>query len=315
MISCATRRRVEALASTVSRLRVDFTTLLFPNLKADTNRQADRHSGPASHPPVPAAGRPPRALAGVPGAVTGSPGRTSRAHRRGGRRAEPRKPAHRPRGRRTPHRTRPAGAPRRRTHGERGRLLHGGVRRCRVRPESSGPSRDRDPHRAHVPGRPARGQRRRTRRPRAGQRGAPAGRNRVLGCLYPLPELTLSPAWVLDFRSPLPLHPGRLRQLAPFLSRGPRRSRGCSWLPSRPRQACLWAGAGGRLGVGVERTWRSDEPLTRIVVVGVDEGRGQLESALRSCLLTEDDVATGGTVWEVSSDGLEPWLGPVRQGP
>lgn len=65
----------------------------------------------------------------------------------------------------------------------------------------------------------------------------------------------------------------------------------------------------------MERSWCSDEPLTRIVVVGIDEGRDQLESALRSCLLTEDEVAARGTVWEVSSDGLEPWLGPVHQGP
>lgn len=131
----------------------------------------------------------------------------------------------------------------------------------------------------------------------------------------PLPELSLTSTWVLDFRSPLPLHPGRFKQLAPFLGGGPRRSRGCFWLPSRPHQACLWEGAGGRLSVGVERSWRSDEPLTRIVVVGIDEGRDQLESALRSCLLTEDEVAARGTVWEVSSDGLEPWLGPVHQGP
>lgn len=65
----------------------------------------------------------------------------------------------------------------------------------------------------------------------------------------------------------------------------------------------------------MERSWCSDEPLTRIVVVGIDDGKEQLESALRSCLLTPDEVATRGTFWEVSSGGLEPWLGPVHQTP
>jgi hypothetical protein len=52
-------------------------------------------------------------------------------------------------------------------------------------------------------------------------------------------------------------------------------------------------------------------PHTRIVVVGTDEGRDTLEAALRSCLLTDDEIERHGLRWRVPGDGLEPWLGPV----
>lgn len=61
----------------------------------------------------------------------------------------------------------------------------------------------------------------------------------------PLPELSLTSTWVLDFRSLLPLHPERFKRLAPFLGGGPHRSRGCFWLPSRPHHVCLWEGRAG----------------------------------------------------------------------
>lgn len=129
----------------------------------------------------------------------------------------------------------------------------------------------------------------------------------------PLPGSAGGAAWVLDFRSERPFHPDRLQQTIEVLGGGPRRSRGCFWLPSRPAQVCQWDGAGGMLSIGPCDHWDEHGPLTRVVVVGMDDGREQLAEAFRSCLLTDHEMAERGPYWEVMDDGLEPWLGPVRQ--
>ncbi|MFT3862015.1 CobW family GTP-binding protein [Micropruina sp.] len=128
----------------------------------------------------------------------------------------------------------------------------------------------------------------------------------------PLPHTTGERAWVLDFRSERPFHPDRLYDTIAVLGGGPRRSRGCFWLPSRPAQVCQWDGAGGLLGIGPCDRWDEQGPLTRIVVVGLDDGRDELEAAFRGCLLTDAELAVRGRYWEVLDDGFEPWLGPVR---
>lgn len=129
----------------------------------------------------------------------------------------------------------------------------------------------------------------------------------------PLPDPSGEAAWVLDFRSDRPFHPQRLWDTIDVLGRGPRRSRGCFWLPSRPGQVCQWDGAGGMLSIGPCDGWDEDGPLTRIVVVGMDDGRELLAETFRSCLLTDGELAERGRYWEVLDDGFEPWLGPVRQ--
>ena len=87
----------------------------------------------------------------------------------------------------------------------------------------------------------------------------------------PLPRAKGAQAWVLDFRSERPFHPDRLQETIAVLGGGPRRSRGCFWLPSRPTQVCQWDGAGGMLSIGPCDHWDERGPLTRIVVVGLDE--------------------------------------------
>lgn len=129
----------------------------------------------------------------------------------------------------------------------------------------------------------------------------------------PLPHSGGEDAWVLDINSDRPFHPDRLQQTIVQLGRGERRSRGCFWLPSRPTQVCQWDGAGGMVSIGPADRWDGTGPLTRIVVVGVDEGRDQLAEAFATCLLTDDELAERGRYWELESDGFEPWLGPIRQ--
>lgn len=120
-------------------------------------------------------------------------------------------------------------------------------------------------------------------------------------------------AWVLDVRSERPFHPGRLNEFVEVLGGGPRRSRGCFWLPSRPNQICVWDGAGGQLSIGSDEMWGAEEPLTRVVVVGTDDGRDALAAAFQACLLTDAEMAERGPYWEVFEDGYEPWLGPIRR--
>lgn len=119
-------------------------------------------------------------------------------------------------------------------------------------------------------------------------------------------------SWVLDFRSERPFHPERLRDRIEALGAGEHRSRGCFWLPTRPHQVCQWDGAGGMLSIGVCDDWGTEPQLTRIVVVGRGKGRDELAAHFNACLLTDAEVADRGVLWEVSADGFEPWLGPVR---
>ncbi len=131
------------------------------------------------------------------------------------------------------------------------------------------------------------------------------------GVLPPVPD----GVWRLDLRSDRPFHPERFRDELAVLGGGPRRSRGCFWLPTRPDDICVWDGAGGQVSVGSTERWHREIPLTRITVIGLegDEGRSEITAAFRRCLLTDEELATRGRIWEESRDGFEPWLGPIRR--
>lgn len=134
----------------------------------------------------------------------------------------------------------------------------------------------------------------------------------------PLPDLESPHLWRLDLTSDRPFHPGRLLEQIERIGGGPRRSRGCFWLPSRPADVCAWDGAGGQLSVGTASPWGLSDPLTRIVVVGLvgDDHHGGpdgVREAFEHCLLSDTEIARHGTFWEVDADDLEPWLGPVRR--
>lgn len=122
-----------------------------------------------------------------------------------------------------------------------------------------------------------------------------------------------APVWRLDLTSTRPFHPDRLYQSIERIGGGPRRSRGCFWLPSRPGTVCAWDGAGGQLSIGAVRGWGTARPVTRIVVTGLDDGRDEVAAAFEQCLLDDAEAARRGTRWEVSGDGFEAWLGAVRR--
>lgn len=131
----------------------------------------------------------------------------------------------------------------------------------------------------------------------------------------PLPPLENEHVWRLDLSSDRPFHPLRFQDDLPILGGGPRRSRGCFWLPTRPGDICAWDSAGGQASVGAAQQWRGpQEPLTRIVVIGIDDAydeHAEIEAAFRRCLLTDEELTSRGRDWNESWDGLEPWLGPI----
>lgn len=127
----------------------------------------------------------------------------------------------------------------------------------------------------------------------------------------PLPASGSADVWTLDLRSDAPFHPERLLEQLELIGGGARRSRGCFWLPSRPHDVCVWDGAGGQVSIGTLRHWHGSPPLTRLVVVGVDGGRDEVEAAFQRSLLRGRELLRRGPVWEVDRDGFEPWLGPV----
>jgi len=128
-----------------------------------------------------------------------------------------------------------------------------------------------------------------------------------------LPQPKLSRVWVLDFSSDRPFHPTRLQNAIATLGGGPRRSRGCFWLPTRPEQICVWDGAGGQLSIGAHDYWERELPLTRVTVVGLDDELDRLRETFTSCLLSDTELSARGRYWETGEDGFEPWLGPIRR--
>lgn len=133
----------------------------------------------------------------------------------------------------------------------------------------------------------------------------------VRRCAIPTPSS--EHVWTLDLSSTRPFHPDRLYAAIELIGGGPRRSRGCFWLPSRPGEVCVWDGSGGQLSIGSSGGWGRGRAFTRIVVTGLDDGPQEIRAAFEACLLTDAELAVRGTIWEMSEDGFEPWLGDIRR--
>ena len=124
-------------------------------------------------------------------------------------------------------------------------------------------------------------------------------------------------AWRLELVADRPLHPERMVERIEDLGSGTFRSRGCFWVPTRPDWLCAWDGAGGQLSIGLGSRWNPDDrPVTHIVATGLKahgDPRERIRDAFEACLLTDDEITERGHAWEVWDDGLEPWLGEIRQ--
>lgn len=123
--------------------------------------------------------------------------------------------------------------------------------------------------------------------------------------------------WRLRLSSDRPLHPERMRDELEALAAGPHRSRGCFWVPTRPRSLGVWDGAGGQLSIGAMGRWdHRRRRRTDIVVTGLHmhgDDRAEIAEAFERALCTPVELDGLGRSWNVESDGLEPWLGEIEE--
>ncbi|TNM37730.1 cobalamin biosynthesis protein CobW [Nocardioides albidus] len=127
-----------------------------------------------------------------------------------------------------------------------------------------------------------------------------------------LPTLESRHAWRLDLSSPRPFHPDRLLDQIERLGTGPYRSRGSFWVPTRPGDLLEWSGAGGQLSIGGYSPWGRRTPMTRLIFTGLGEAPTELAAAFEDMLLTPTEALLDRHSWDVLEDGLEPWLGDIR---
>lgn len=127
-----------------------------------------------------------------------------------------------------------------------------------------------------------------------------------------LPALDGGHAWRLDLCSPRPFHPERLLDQIERLGTGPYRSRGSFWVPTRPGDMLEWSGAGGQLSIGSYSPWGRRTPVTRLVFTGLGALPAGLADAFEDILLTPAEALLDRRSWDVLEDGLEPWLGDIR---
>jgi len=126
-----------------------------------------------------------------------------------------------------------------------------------------------------------------------------------------LPALGASHAWRLDLCSPRAFHPDRLLEQIERLGTGAHRARGCFWVPTRPGDMLEWSGAGGQLSIGGYSPWGRRSPVTRLVLTGIGTPPPDLRAAFDDILLTPQE-SLHQQPWDVIEDGLEPWLGDIR---
>ena len=139
------------------------------------------------------------------------------------------------------------------------------------------------------------------------------------------------------YRSRRPFHPARLARLleAGFGGRGVLRSKGYTWLASRPQFCGVWSQAGQfitieRAGywfaaVGKDR-WPEDEGTRQwiqshwdaevgdcrqeIVIIGVGMDKCSITAALDAALLTDAEMRQGPAAWARYDDPLPAWQTP-----
>lgn len=127
-----------------------------------------------------------------------------------------------------------------------------------------------------------------------------------------IPNLARSSVWRVDLTSPRPFHPDRLLDQIERLGAGPVRSRGCFWVPTRPGDMQEWSGVGGQLSIGSHSPWDHRDPITRLVFTGLGEVPIDVVDAFTEVLCSPNELNDDGVRWSMVEDGLEPWLGDIR---
>ncbi|WP_033344059.1 CobW family GTP-binding protein [Catenuloplanes japonicus] len=132
----------------------------------------------------------------------------------------------------------------------------------------------------------------------------------------------------VTFRSRRPFHPQRLADALDDVNEEMLRSRGHLWLASQPETVVAWDFAGGGLGLGSLGRWLAATPDEywddasdqrriaaaldwdpyygdrgqHLVLIGIDPDAARVRRTLRSCLLTDAELADGEDVWRTYPD-------------
>ncbi len=167
--------------------------------------------------------------------------------------------------------------------------------------------------------------------------------------LFKLDETALTPGWIKElnnehipeteeygigsfvYRAERPFHPERLwnfiqaEEMEQVI-----RSKGLTWLASRPDFVAVWSHAGSVFSLEIGGRWWPLEAMTtdqesglalsgefnqaeicqqrqELVFIGIAIERSRLEAALNACLLTDAELAWGPSIWTTWPDPFPEW--------
>jgi G3E family GTPase len=110
------------------------------------------------------------------------------------------------------------------------------------------------------------------------------------------------------YRAPRPFHPARLMPVVVQGFDGCVRSKGFLWLATRPDIAGNWGLAGGSLDITPAGFWAEDAQRGQtLVFIGIGMDEAAIRGDLDSCLLTDEEMAAGPTVWTAFADPFPAW--------
>lgn len=108
-------------------------------------------------------------------------------------------------------------------------------------------------------------------------------------------------AWLLNWRSRRPFHPGRLHDALDDVIGLTLRGRGETWIASRPDAVVGWESTGPRLNLGRAGTWLQ-RGRNALVLTGIADDPTDVAIALDHCVLTDDELAEGDLAWQFYDD-------------
>jgi G3E family GTPase len=110
------------------------------------------------------------------------------------------------------------------------------------------------------------------------------------------------------YRATRPFHPARLMPEVVLGFAGCVRSKGFLWLATRPEVAGQWAIAGGSLDITPAGYWtEAAERGQTLVFIGIGMDEGAIRQRLDGCLLSEEEMAAGPSVWTAFADPFPAW--------
>lgn len=125
----------------------------------------------------------------------------------------------------------------------------------------------------------------------------------------PTPETAEYGITSFVFRAERPFHPERAFNFIESQMNGVIRSKGFSWLASRPHAALFWSQAGQQMGLEKVGEWQEEgigPARQEVVFIGVHLPKERLTADLHACLLTDEEMGCPDQ-WHLLSDPFPRW--------